>query len=68
MKLPEVERARLATILADSIGDASQEKIDAAALAEAKRRLERLDAGQTQAVSYDEIKRKLHGTIDRARR
>ncbi|KIG14958.1 hypothetical protein DB30_06147 [Enhygromyxa salina] len=68
MTLPEVERARLATILADSIGDGSpQEEIDAATLAEAKRRLDDLDAGRTQSVPYEEIKRKLHGTIERAR-
>jgi len=68
MQLPQVERARLATILADSIGDGSnQEEVDAAVLAEAKRRLDNLDSGRTQAVPYEEIKRKLRATVERAR-
>ena len=69
MRLPELERARLATILADSVGDGvAQEQLDAAALAEAKRRLARLDSGETEAVSYEAIKRKLHESVERARR
>lgn len=69
MLLSEPERARLAAILADSIGDGTpQDEIDAATLAEAKRRLADLDSGRTQAVPYREIKQKLHATVERARR
>lgn len=69
MLLSEPERARLAAILADSIGDGTpQDEIDAATLAEAKRRLADLDSGRTQAVPYLEIKQKLHATVERARR
>ena len=69
MQLPAVERARLATILADSVGDGSpQDEVDAATLAEAKRRLADLDSGRTRAVPYEQIKHKLRSTIDRARR
>lgn len=69
MKLSELERARLAAILADSIGDGTpQDEIDAATLAEAKRRLADLDSGRTQAVPYPEIRQKLHATVERARR
>ncbi len=44
------------------------DEMDAATLAEAKRRLADLDSGRTQAVPYQEIKRKLHATVERARR
>ena len=68
MKLPKDERARLATVLRDSTGDGStQEEIDAAVLAEVKRRLDSLDSGRTQAIPYEEIKRKLRATVERAR-
>jgi putative addiction module component (TIGR02574 family) len=68
MQLPEVERARLATLLRDSVGDGStQEDLDAAVLAEVKRRLDNLDSGRTQAIPYEEIKRKLRATVERAR-
>jgi putative addiction module component (TIGR02574 family) len=68
LALPEDERARLATVLRDSIAhDAAQDEIDAAILAEVKRRREDLRSGRTKAVSYDEIRRKLDAMIELGR-
>jgi len=60
MALPEDERAELAAILTDSIGDdRSQTEIDAAWLAEAKRRLEEVRAGRATLVPTEEVEREL---------
>jgi putative addiction module component (TIGR02574 family) len=68
MQLPEDERARLATMLRDSLGDGStQADIDAAVLAEVRRRLENVDSGRTTPIPYEQVKRKLDATIERAR-
>jgi len=68
MKLPDDERAELVAMLADSIGDgSSDEEIEAAWLAEAKRRLEDLRSGRSKPVSFDEVNQKLRAMLDRAR-
>ena len=68
MALPEVERARLAFVLRDSIGDgSSQEEIDAAVLEEVKRRRDNLRSGRTKPVPYEEVRRKLDAMIERGR-
>jgi putative addiction module component (TIGR02574 family) len=65
LKLPSAERAELAAILTDSIGDgASPEQIEAAWLAEAKRRLEAYERGELEAVDYEDMMRRLR-TKDR---
>ncbi|MCA9681214.1 MAG: hypothetical protein KC457_03395 [Myxococcales bacterium] len=46
--------------------DSMWEAVEAAVLAEAKRRLDNLDCGRTQAVPYEEIKWKLRVTVERA--
>ena len=68
LKLPNSERAYVAAVLTDSIGDGStQEEIDAAWLEEVKRRRDDLDAGRTQAVPWEDVREKLHAKIKRAR-
>ncbi|MFO7562421.1 MAG: addiction module protein [Enhygromyxa sp.] len=68
MKLPDAERAFVAAVLTDSIGDGStREEIEAAWLAEVKRRRDDLDAGRTQPVPWEDVREKLHSKIRRAR-
>jgi putative addiction module component (TIGR02574 family) len=68
LALPEHERAELAAILVDSIGDGRLEmEIDAAWLAEAKRRLEAVRSGQATLVPTEEVERELEDLILDAR-
>lgn len=68
MRLPDAERAALATVLKDSVGDGSSlEEIEAAWIAEAERRREELRAGRTTAVSWQEVRREIFDMIERAR-
>lgn len=64
MKLPDDERAELAAILSDSIGDGHTEaEIDAAWIAEAKRRLAEFRSGKSQAVPSEDVERELDQII-----
>ena len=64
MELPEDERAELAAVLLDSIGDGRPETdIDAAWLAEAKRRLEAVRAGRATLIPTEEVERELEELI-----
>lgn len=68
MKLPDAERAELAAILADSIGDGSPEaEIEAAWIAEAKRRLEDIRSGKSKTIPWEQVDRKLRAMLDGAR-
>jgi putative addiction module component (TIGR02574 family) len=68
LKLPSAERAELAAILTDSIGDGSSpEQIEAAWLAEAKRRLAAYERGELEAVDYDDMMRRLQAKDRRPR-
>ena len=69
MKLPDAERAELAVILADSIGDgSSDEEIEAAWVAEAKRRLQDIRAGKSKTIPWEDTDRKLRAMLDGARK
>lgn len=60
MRLSEPERAELAAILSDSVGDGSSPaEIEASWIAEAKRRLEAYRRGESQPVDLDEAMREL---------
>lgn len=64
MQLPADERAELAAILIDSIGDGrSDTEIDAAWLAEAKRRLEAVRSGSATLVPTEVVERELEALI-----
>jgi putative addiction module component (TIGR02574 family) len=68
MNLPDSERAFVAAVLTDSIGDGStEEEIAAAWLEEVRRRRDDLDAGRTHTVPWEDVRRKLHAKIKRAR-
>jgi putative addiction module component (TIGR02574 family) len=68
LALPRAARAELAAILADSVGDgASPEQIQAAWLAEAKRRLEAYERGELEAVDYEDMMRRLQAKDRRPR-
>lgn len=65
MKLPDAERAELAAILADSVGDGSSEaEIEAAWIAEAKRRLEDIRSGKSKPVPSEEVERELEDLLE----
>lgn len=60
LRLPEADRIELAAILEDSIGDGStDEEIEAAWLAEVKRRMADLESGRSQPVAWEEVRREL---------
>lgn len=69
LALPEAERARLASVLQDSVTHgATQEEIDAAILEEVERRRDDLRSGRTKGVPWEEVRRKLDAMIELARR
>jgi putative addiction module component (TIGR02574 family) len=68
MRLPDAERAALATVLKDSVGDgASLDEIEAAWIAEAERRREDLRAGRTTSVPWQDVRREIFDMVERAR-
>ncbi|KIG13397.1 hypothetical protein DB30_08164 [Enhygromyxa salina] len=68
LELPEHERAQIAAILTDSIGDGSSpEEVQASWIAEAKRRLAAYERGETTAVDFDEVIERLRARVRRSR-
>jgi putative addiction module component (TIGR02574 family) len=68
MQLPDAERAALAAVLKDSIGDGSAaEEIEAAWLDEAECRREELRSGQTVAVPWQDVRREMFEMVERFR-
>jgi putative addiction module component (TIGR02574 family) len=68
MELPEAERAEIAAILTDSIGDGSSpEEIEAAWIAEAKRRLAAIERGESTPVPLEDMMRRLRAKVRRTR-
>lgn len=68
LKLPSAERAELAAILTDSISDGSSpEQIEAAWLAEAKRRAAAIDRGELELVDSEEMMARLRARVRRGR-
>jgi len=64
MALPEDQRAELAAILVDSIGDGrSEAEIDAAWLAEARQRLAAVRSGRATLVPTEKVERELEELI-----
>lgn len=67
MKLPEPERAALAVILEDSLGDgSSEEEIEAAWLVEIRRRMAAVESGEAQLIPAEDVERELEEILDRA--
>ena len=68
LKLPDDERAQLAVILVDSIGEgASEAEIETEWIAEAKRRLEDVRSGKSATIAWEDVDRKLRAMLDAAR-
>jgi putative addiction module component (TIGR02574 family) len=68
LKLSEAERIELAVLLSDSIGqESSPEEIQAAWIAEAKRRAAAIDRGELALVDADEMMAKLRARVRSAR-
>lgn len=67
MELSDDERAELAAILGDSVGDGSSpEEIDAAWISEAKRRLRDVRSGASTPVSSEDVERELDDIVSGA--
>jgi putative addiction module component (TIGR02574 family) len=65
LDLPEAERAELAAILTESIGsESSATELDAAWLAEAKRRLADIRSGRSTTVPWEDVERELEEIIE----
>lgn len=65
LDLPEDERAELAAILTDSLGDGSPDaQIEAAWVAEAKRRLADIRSGKSKTVAWEDVERELDELIE----
>jgi putative addiction module component (TIGR02574 family) len=68
MRLSDAERAALAAVLEDSVGDgASLEEIEAAWIVEAEREHEDLRAGRTTTVPWQEVRREMFDMVERVR-
>ena len=66
MKLPDAERAKLASLLADSVGDGSSDAdIEAAWIAEAKRRWDDIVTGRATTTPFEEVNRKVRAMLER---
>jgi putative addiction module component (TIGR02574 family) len=65
LDLPDAERAELAAILTDSIGDGAPDvEIEAAWIAEAKRRLADIRSGKSETVAWEDVERELDEIIE----
>lgn len=65
MNLPDAERAELAAILTDSVADGFLDPdIEAAWVAEAKRRLEDIRTGKSKTIPWEEVERELEEIIE----
>jgi Putative addiction module component len=69
LELPREARSELAAMLADSAEEGSEgiETIEAAWVAEAKRRLAQVDAGEAELFEIEDVEAELLETIARAR-
>ena len=64
MRLPEADRIEIAAILEDSIGDGStDEEIEAAWIAEVKRRIEDVESGRSKPVPWEEVRGELFAMV-----
>lgn len=64
LDLDERKRADLAARLIESLDTEVEEGVEAAWLAEVERRMEELDTGQVQSISWDEVRARLLGNLN----
>jgi putative addiction module component (TIGR02574 family) len=64
LQLPEADRVELAAILEDSVGDGStDEEIEAAWIAEVKRRMEDVESGRSKPIPWEEVRQELFSMV-----
>lgn len=69
MQLSDVDRAELAAMLAESLGDGStQEELDAAWGAEVRRRMDEILEGRAEPIPYEDVVREGREMIEQAKR
>lgn len=69
MKLPDDERAAPVTVFTDTLGaEGSDEEIEAAWIAGAKRRLAEIEAGRSKPVPREKVSERLRARVEQAKR
>jgi len=63
MALPADERQQIADALFESVAEGTREEIDAAWIAECKRRLEAYKRGEVQATPVDEVIERIRSRV-----
>jgi putative addiction module component (TIGR02574 family) len=59
LELEEKERAQLAVLLIESLGDEPSEEVEAAWVAEIERRAAELESGSVEGIPWEEVREKL---------
>lgn len=68
LRLPDRERAQIAAVLKDSVGDGSSpEEVRASWLAEVRRRRQALERGEETLVEFDDMVARLRAMVRRSR-
>lgn len=63
LELKEEERAELAGLLIESLDEPAEEGVEAAWAVEIERRMADLDSGAAKTLSWEEVRKKLHGRL-----
>jgi putative addiction module component (TIGR02574 family) len=63
LRLPEGERARIATRLLESLDEAKEEAVDIAWAAEIERRCADRDSGCTSGADWEDVRRRIENEI-----
>lgn len=66
LELSQEERAAVAAVLVDSLQQGASEEIEAAWIAEAKRRLERVRSGESTPIATEAVEHELDEIVARA--
>lgn len=64
LRLPEADRAALATKLLDSLDPESEEEVETAWAKEIEKRLDDLDQGRVKTIPWSEVRGRLRGDAD----
>jgi putative addiction module component (TIGR02574 family) len=63
LELKEEERAELASLLIESLDEPAEEGVETAWAVEIERRMADLDSGDAKTLSWEEVRKKLHGRL-----
>jgi putative addiction module component (TIGR02574 family) len=64
LTLPVAERAELAGSLIESLDSTKDESVEAAWVEEVARRMEQLDSGKVEPVSFEHARRRLNSAVE----